>query len=73
MEVMANPIVSYQVTGLFAGADETQPYETEAAAFEAAKVMKARGATSIAVIRKTTRVVNDVEEIDWRNRPASDV
>lgn len=66
-EVMRNPIVSYRVSGSFEGGREEQSehFDEEVEALDAARMMEAAGATNITVERLTVRVVEEREEVDW--------
>ncbi len=65
-EVMREPIVSYTTIGFFDGDEQAWAYEEEAEAVDAARMMESGGATQITVERLIIRVVQDREELNWR-------
>lgn len=69
-EVMREPIVAYHVVGYFDGCEEAQPFDDEATAADAARMMESGGATEVTVERRTLRVVEDKEELAWRAEQA---
>jgi hypothetical protein len=67
-EVKGKPIVRYHVFAHF-GDQETEntfANEDKDKAVETARMVASGGATEVSVERVTTRVVEDREEIDWR-------